>query len=182
MQAERRQRKQRQEAGPQQRQEAAGADAASSPSLSPAAGGESVQALERLNEARLTPLLLSFFQSDAALLREAGAEAEQAAALLSRRELQRRRRLHFLRCQLLLSNKLRRRWEALNALTAELRAVCLLEDRTSLPAGLPSTRDCCGRPLLPDSPGMTGADPLTETETRRHLDWQQRQSERGQRH
>lgn len=144
-------------------------------------------ALERLNEARLSPLTLSFLQQAEQARRSAAAgqqedERQQVQRLQQARELRQRRRLLYLRWQLLLSNKLRRRWEAVNALTEELRAACLREDRSSLPAQLPPVSDCYGRPLLPDSPGMTGAEPLTETETRRHLDWQQRQRERGLRH
>ena len=179
---------------------AAGADSGASQAAGGAAGGQqrgpsagggggggagggssdSISALEAENEERLSPFMLPIITHTAHTAASEGVD-EQAVAAEWRYEqsVQRRLRDRFIRDNVRLSGKLRRRWEALNGLTDELRRVCLLEDRTPLPASLPIPRQANGQPLLPTTPGLAGAEPWTERELKQHLNWQQQQKERG---
>jgi hypothetical protein len=67
----------------------------------------------------------------------------------------------------------------MNGLTAELREYCAREDRRSLPSHFPHPRNCYGDLILPETPGMAGAEAMTEKEVKKYLDWQQSQQEKG---
>ena len=157
-----------------------------------AVGGDSVAAMEAENEERLRRLLLPVLSAVAAqpTSRDAlagegegedarGSEEERVRDVLFERASLQRFRSRELRLTFALSAKLRRRWEALNALTPELRALCSREHRRALPAHLPVPRDCYGRAVLPDTDGLSGARPLTEKEVKQYLDWQQEQMDKG---
>ena len=134
-------------------------------------------ALEAENEERLTPFMLPIITArppaDSRSSEQRVAEWQYEAAV------RRRLRANFIRDNLQLAGKLRRRWEAINGLTEELRHVCLREDRTPLPASLRIPLQANGQLLLPNTPGLAGAEPWTERELKQHIDWQQRQKERG---
>lgn len=136
--------------------------------------GDSVAALEAESEERLRRMTVEERAPKDVRTAEERVEDllhhRRSSTLLYRRSLRR---------NFLLSLKLRRRWEALNALSAEVRAVCLLESRRSLPSHFPVPRDWQGQLVLPEEDGMMGAPPYTEQQIKRYLDWQQQQQSKG---
>ena len=140
-------------------------------------GADSIAALEAENEERLAPFMLPIITAEPPTTDLLTPE-QRVAEWHYETAVRRRLRAMFIRDNLRLSGKLRRRWEALNGLTDELRRICLLEDRTPLPPSLPIPLQANGQLLLPTTPGLAGAEPWTEKELRKHLDWQQKQKEK----
>ena len=159
----------------------AGESAAAAGGQQRAAGGvsDSIAALEAENEERLSPFMLPIITARPPSESDLLSSEHQVAEWQYERAVRRRVRAQFIRQNLQLSGKLRRRWEAINGLTDELRRVCMREDRTPLPASIAIPLQANGQPLLPTTPGLAGAEPWTERELKQHLDWQQKQKERG---
>lgn len=139
--------------------------------------GESLAALEAENELRLQPLVMEVMswkpQADTR------SEVEQAenwvfmkncSARLSRRRLMQNDAI---------SRKIRRRFEALNALPTAIRAACLLEDRTPLPSNFPLPRNCWGEPIVPEHGGLRGKEMLTAQQVKQIIHWEQREKDRA---
>ena len=140
-------------------------------------GGDSVAALEAENEERLAPFMLPIITARPPP--DTRSPEQQVADWQYEKEMRRRLEKRFIRQNTALSGKLRRRWEALNGLTPQLRAVCLVEDRRTLPSSLRKPLQANGQPLFPTTPGLAGAEPWTDKEIRNHLQWEQKQKERG---
>jgi len=148
-------------------------------------GGDSVAALAAENESRLAPYVVEIMESAKQVNQRAQerehhrSEDEKIQEWLYEEKMSRRSMLSEVRHESLISLKLRRRWEALNGLTEELRDQCMKEDRTLLPEDFPHPRDAWGQLIIPDQPGLSGGHPLTFDKIKQLLDEEQQRKDRG---
>ena len=173
-----------------------GADGAAGGGLSSAdgsaaagAGGDSIAAIEAENEERLRKSLIPVVAEverrerqvregatlEGPYARDDGrSEEERVRDVLYVRRTSLRLSQRSRRWTFALTNKLRRRWEAMNGLTEELWHFCLREDRNSLPAHLPRPVDCYGEEVLYGT-GLEGAEqPMSQKDIRAAIEAQQR--------
>lgn len=138
--------------------------------------GDSLAALDAENELRLQPYAVEIMkwkpdQSQSA----AQPDAETAAFDKQCRDRLARRRLIQNEA---ISHKIRRRWEALNELPHNIRALCLLEDRTPLPANFPVPKNCWGETIIPPQSGLRGKQLVTPAQVKKILHWEQQQRDK----
>ena len=171
-----------------------GADAGAGGAAAAASeGGDSIGAIEAENEERIRKALLPALTEaerrrveakqgrtfvGAAARDDGRSDEERVRDVLYHRRMNQRFTQRSRRWQFALHNKLRRRWEAINGLTAELRAFCTREDRRSLPPHMPLPVDCYGEEILVGQ-GLMGAQTMTEKQVKAYLDWQQEEKRKG---